>query len=140
MNWSQRRTVVIVVMLVLVGWGGLYWLWYWWQNTLSHDFRKDAVEAVAELNSFKDTDECSGALLYGFAVERIDLAVRKAEAEVSNAADREAAIYLRLYYKALTDRDNTCSQDQKTVDDQYLKILISKDMVEANLGISHSEN
>jgi hypothetical protein len=115
------------------------WAYWWWQFTPSREFRRDAVEAVAELNSFADTGACGGIILYSIGVERTDLAVHKAEAEVSNAADREAAIHLRFYYKALTDRDKACSPDAATSVSQYMLIELNKAEVEGDLGMNKSE-
>ncbi len=82
---------------------------YWREHTLSHDFRKAAVDAVAQLDSFVDVGACSRSpVLYTESVQRLSTAVYKAEAEISTVEDKYAASQVRSYYKLVTDRDKVC--------------------------------
>lgn len=104
----------------------------WWQHTLSSDFRKSAVEAAAELDSFRETGACSGALIYGFAVQRINLAVNKAEKNVSTLADKTLSRDLRIYYKALTEREKNCDSTDQLA--RYVELSLDGAMIQSALG------
>jgi hypothetical protein len=81
---------------------------------LSHGFRTAALEAVVELDSFREAGACSGALFYGLGVQKISLAVNKAEKEASTLADKRVAEDLRSYYGVLTDREKNCDVADET--------------------------
>lgn len=138
MNVSKRRNVIVIVAVTIGGvlaFGLIFIGWYWWDNTLSHDFRRDAVEATLELNSFGDTTACAGTLYYMLAVQKIDLSVKKAESEVSTKADKTAAYSLRSYYEHLTDREKTCGEHQNDMANMFLKGVL-----ENQLGMNKTGN
>ena len=122
-------TVFLVILFVL----GALAIVDWWQHRLSSDFRKSASEATAELDSFKETGVCSGALVYGFSVQRINLAVNKAERNISTKADEALARDLRAYYEALTDRKKNCDIDQKDELARYLELGLDQAFVHSRL-------
>ena len=97
---NQRKVVIMLVAVVVIALAG----WYWWEYTLSHDFRQAAVAAVAEIDTVVDHVRC------GESMEHLNLAVHKAEVEVSNEADKKAAQELRVYYKVVADGVQHCEQ------------------------------
>jgi hypothetical protein len=131
MTWAQKLALIAGLMGATIVLGGAYW----WEHTLSSDFRKAALDAVSELDSFSETGACSGLLLYGFAVERINLAVHKAEAEASTVADKKAARDLRLYYQVLTERDKNCDTDVGQAVGRLLVIDLAQAYVYADLDL-----
>lgn len=96
MNEREKAILTIGVLIAIAG-------CYWWQYTLSHDFRQAAIAAVAEIDSVVDHVRC------GESMEHLNLAVHKAEVEVSTAADEKAAAELRNYYKDVTDGVQQCT-------------------------------
>jgi hypothetical protein len=128
---GKRNFAVGAVGIALIALGA-----YWSEHRVSSDFRKAAVEAIVELDSFKDTGACSGLLLYGLGVQRINLAVHRAEVEVSTKADKEAAEDLRQYYQVLTDRDKNCSTDLNTALGQRFAASFSRARLSDELNMS----
>ena len=99
-NIEKQRQIVIIAVLAVVTLAGALW----WEYTLSHDFRQAAVAAVAEIDTVVDHVRC------GESTEHLNLAVHKAEVEVSNEADKKAAKELREYYKVVADGVQHCEQ------------------------------
>jgi hypothetical protein len=118
------------------------------EQTLSGDFRKAAVEALAQLESFEDTESCAGIIIYNLGVQRISLAVHQAEVLASTRRDKEAVASLQIYYHHVVDRALNCGEGKDLSDPQaYLKAGLEREttidldeaFLEGELGLEHRE-
>lgn len=127
-GWGIGVIALVVGLVFIAGYG--------WKHMLSHGFRTVALEALVELDSFREAGACSGAVVYGLGAQRTSFAVNKAEKEVLTSADRRAAEDLRSYHDVLTERDKNCDVALKTeFMGQYLRVSLYQDMVYHDLGL-----
>ena len=137
---QMNKTAQTIVGLMLIVLGGAYLylriarnIEFRREHTLSQDFRKVAVDAVAQLDSFQEVGACGeNPVLWEQSVERLTDAVHKAELEVSTARDKTTAVHLRVYYEDVIDRKKDCSGDR----DVGMAVMLHRSILRSNLDLN----